>query len=165
MNHDKLAVVIDNGTGYTKMGYASNCEPQYIVPTTIATNPANEGAGVRSKEGIDDLDFYIGNEVRGLVLALSAALCRGAPPPFLGASLFLTGLSVVQALQHKSYQVNYPIRHGLIENWDNMEKLWQRCLFKYMRCEPEEHFVLLTEPPLNTPVTAGRMLLSHPSAS
>ena len=23
--------------------------------------------------------------------------------------------------------------------------------FKYLRCEPEEHFVLLTEPPLNTP--------------
>jgi actin-related protein 3 len=29
--------------------------------------------------------------------------------------------------------------------------LWQRCLFKYLRCEPEEHHVLLTEPPLNTP--------------
>ena len=26
-------MVIDNGTGYTKMGYAGNDEPQYIVPT------------------------------------------------------------------------------------------------------------------------------------
>ena len=32
-----------------------------------------------------------------------------------------------------------------------MERLWQRCLFQYMRCEPEEHYVLLTEPPLNPP--------------
>merc|ERR1712078_211429 len=32
-----------------------------------------------------------------------------------------------------------------------MEKLWQRCIFKYMRAEPENHYMLLTEPPLNTP--------------
>jgi actin-related protein 3 len=24
-------------------------------------------------------------------------------------------------------------------------------MFEYLRCEPEEHFVLLTEPPLNPP--------------
>jgi len=29
-------VVIDNGTGYTKMGYAGNYEPNYIVPSLIA---------------------------------------------------------------------------------------------------------------------------------
>lgn len=32
-------VVIDNGTGYTKMGYAGNFEPSYIIPTCIADNP------------------------------------------------------------------------------------------------------------------------------
>ena len=32
-----------------------------------------------------------------------------------------------------------------------MERMWQQCLFKYLRCEPEEHHVMLTEPPLNTP--------------
>lgn len=31
--YGRPAVVIDNGTGYTKMGYAGNVEPQYIVPT------------------------------------------------------------------------------------------------------------------------------------
>lgn len=39
--------------------------------------------------------------------------------------------------------MNYPIRHGLIENWNNMERLWERCMFEYLRVEPEEHFVLL----------------------
>eukprot|EP00753_Platysulcus_tardus_P020592 PLAT8259.1.p1 GENE.PLAT8259.1~~PLAT8259.1.p1 ORF type:complete len:418 (-),score=209.70 PLAT8259.1:139-1392(-) len=113
---EKPAVVIDNGTGYTKMGYAGNCEPSYITPTLIATKE-DKGAA-KGKEGVGDLDFYIGDE----------------------------------ALRHSTtYSINYPIKHGLVENWDNMEKLWQRCMFKYLRCEPEEHFVLLTEPPLNTP--------------
>jgi actin-related protein 3 len=57
-----------------------------------------------------------------------------------------------EAMSHaSSHTVDYPIRHGLIENWDDMERLWQRCFFDYLRCEPEEHFVTLTEPPLNTP--------------
>lgn len=34
---EKPAVVIDNGTGYTKMGYAGNCEPSFIIPSVIAT--------------------------------------------------------------------------------------------------------------------------------
>jgi len=32
-----------------------------------------------------------------------------------------------------------------------MERYWEQCLFKYLRCEPEDHYVLLTEPPLNPP--------------
>ena len=56
------------------------------------------------------------------------------------------------AKEHAStHQISYPIKHGLVENWDNMERIWQRCLFEYMRCEPEEHYILLTEPPLNPP--------------
>ena len=31
-------VVIDNGTGYSKMGYAGNLDPSYIVPSVIATS-------------------------------------------------------------------------------------------------------------------------------
>ena len=31
-------VVIDNGTGYSKMGYAGNVDPSYIIPSTIATS-------------------------------------------------------------------------------------------------------------------------------
>lgn len=29
-------VVIDNGTGFTKMGYAGNMEPSYLIPTMLA---------------------------------------------------------------------------------------------------------------------------------
>jgi len=135
------AVVIDNGTGYTKMGYAGNTEPQYIIPTAIATPgaPSAGGAaapgpapgkaatgrgagggtgGSKAAGNIPDLDFYIGDE----------------------------------ALAHsKSYQVSFPIRHGQIDNWTHMEQFWEQCIFKYLRCEPEDHHFLLTEPPLNAP--------------
>jgi actin-related protein 3 len=50
-----------------------------------------------------------------------------------------------------NYNIDYPIRHGIIDNWDNMEKYWQRCIYQYMSCDPEEHYFLLTEPPMNTP--------------
>lgn len=49
------------------------------------------------RDGLDDLDFYIGDE----------ALARAT-----------------------THQISYPIRHGLVENWDHMERLWQRCIFK-----------------------------------
>jgi len=114
-------VVIDNGTGYTKMGFADagNAEPQYIVPTMIATQ---EGKGQQKaatqKKGVEDLDFFIGDEAQQM---------------------------------NKTYDIFYPVRHGQIENWTHMEYFWEQCIFKYLRCEPEDHYFLLTEPPLNAP--------------
>lgn len=37
---EPATVVIDNGTGYTKMGYAGNMEPSYMIPSVIATGLA-----------------------------------------------------------------------------------------------------------------------------
>ena len=34
---EPATVVIDNGTGYSKMGYAGNMEPSYLIPSVIAT--------------------------------------------------------------------------------------------------------------------------------
>lgn len=109
-------VVIDNGTGYTKMGYAGNCEPDFIIPSVIGVSTKKK---VASKAGgAEELDFYIGDEAQK---------------------------------RSKTYQNNYMIRHGQIDNWDHMERYWQRCIFEYLRCEPEEHCFLLTEPPMNAP--------------
>ena len=33
---EPATVVIDNGTGFTKMGYAGNMEPSYLIPSCIA---------------------------------------------------------------------------------------------------------------------------------
>jgi actin-related protein 3 len=63
---------------------------------------------------------------------------------------FETGLAAM-ASQQQQQQLVYPIRHGQVENWDWMEAYWQHCLFKYLRCDPEAHYFMLTEPPLNAP--------------
>ncbi|XP_033096666.1 actin-related protein 3-B [Anneissia japonica] len=114
------ACVIDNGTGYTKIGFAGNTEPQYIIPSTIAIKEGRkigEQSQRRLTKGVEDLDFYIGDE----------------------------------ASDKPSYECKYPIRHGIVEDWDLMERFWEQTIFKYLRAEPEDHFFLLTEPPLNTP--------------
>jgi len=111
----KPPVVIDNGTGYTKMGYAGNYEPNFIIPSFISNCVVQTG---QRANPVQDLDFYIGSEA---------------------------------AEKRPNYNLDYPIKHGIVENWDNMEKYWQRCIYQYLSCDPEEHFMLLTEPPLNTP--------------
>jgi len=120
------AVVIDNGTGYTKMGFAGNTNPQFIMPSCIAIKESakvGDQAIRRLGKGVEDLDFYIGDE----------------------------------ALDAPSYSVKWPIRHGIIEDWDLMERFWEQVIFKYLRAEPEDHYFLLTEPPLNTPENREHM--------
>lgn len=51
----------------------------------------------------------------------------------------------------KNNNNNNAVRHGQIENWTHMEYFWEQCIFKYLRAEPEDHYFLLTEPPLNAP--------------
>jgi len=110
------ACVVDIGTGYTKLGYAGNSEPQYIQPSCIAVK---ESAKVQKNvaKGVDDLDFFIGDD----------------------------------ALEKPNYAVKWPVRHGIVEDWDLMEKYMEQIIFKYLRAEPEDHHFLMTEPPLNTP--------------
>lgn len=137
------SIVLDVGTGYTKMGFAGNKDPSFVIPSAIATRQGPGGSSghgghhggkapppppskpsslssaspsnLSSKRGVEDLDFFIGNE------ALHAGKGHG-------------------------YGVHYPVRHGLIDDWDLMEKYWQQCLFKYLRTEPEDHcFLLVSE--------------------
>ena len=58
------------------MGYSGNCEPQYIVPTTIATKAA-VGGNAR-EEALDDIDFYIGNEAHAHSAMNYQVSARGA---------------------------------------------------------------------------------------
>lgn len=45
--------------------------------------------------------------------------------------------------------IRYPIEHGIVANWDIMEKIWHHVFYNELRVAPEEHPVLLSEPPLN----------------
>ncbi|XP_006338881.1 actin-related protein 3-like isoform X2 [Solanum tuberosum] len=126
------AVVFDNGTGYTKIGFAGNVEPCFILPTVVAANEsfvnqpraltknsnwlAQHSAGVMA-----DLDFFIGDE------------------------------ALTRSKSSSNYNLTYPIEHGQVDNWDSMERFWQQCIFNYLRCDPEDHYFLLTESPMTAP--------------
>jgi len=45
--------------------------------------------------------------------------------------------------------IRYPIEHGIVTAWDDMEKIWHHTFFNELRVAPEEHPILLTEAPMN----------------
>lgn len=115
---ENKVLVIDNGTGYTKMGYAGNLQPTYDIPTLIAEVPNIKQVYTSNRKTNDALDFEIGDEA---------------------------------SLLYQTHRVVNPIQGGIVRDWDMMEKFWHRSLHDYLRCDPEESVVLLTEPPLNPP--------------
>ena len=45
--------------------------------------------------------------------------------------------------------LNNVIANGLVTNWDDVTSIWRHAFYNEIRVAPEDHTVLLTEPPLN----------------
>jgi len=45
--------------------------------------------------------------------------------------------------------ISYPIQHGIVTSWDDLEKIWHHTFYNELRVEPSEHSLLCTESPLN----------------
>ncbi|CAL8120946.1 unnamed protein product [Orchesella dallaii] len=110
---DELApLVIDNGSGITKAGFAGDDVPKITFPTIVG-HPKYQFYK----------DSYVGNDAQSK---------RGI------------------------LNLRYPIKHGIITNWHDMENIWQHIFFKELRVVPEDHPVLLTEAPLNPKITGEK---------
>ncbi|NWU61703.1 ARP3B protein, partial [Pterocles burchelli] len=106
---------------YTKLGYAGNTEPQFIIPS--CEFPIKLSTKVQVVSAL----FTLSGTVDSLIF------------------------KKIVSVRKYSFWVCWPIRHGIVEDWDLMERFMEQVIFKYLRAEPEDHYFLMTEPPLNTP--------------
>jgi len=111
MDEEVTAVVIDNGSGMCKAGFAGDDAPRSVFSTVVG-RPKVPGIMV----GLDQKEVYVGDE---------AQQKRGV------------------------LKIEHPIEHGIVSNWDDMEKVWHHTLYSELRVSPEEHPILMTEASLN----------------
>jgi actin len=117
--HEWQPLVIDNGSGMCKAGFAGDDAPRSVFPCIVG-RPKH----VEAMIGVNQSDSYVGDE---------ALIKRGI------------------------LEIRYPIEHGIVTNWDDMEKIWHYTFYNELRVSVEDHPVMLTEAPMNPKANRERM--------
>lgn len=119
-------VVIDNGSGNLKAGFAGEDRPK-VYGSAVVGRPKYQKIMAGGALASDDV---------------------GPAETFVGDG----------AQQHRGLlRLSYPIDHGVVTNWDDMERLWHHTYTQDLRTNSEDHPLLVTEAPLNPRANRDRM--------
>merc|ERR1719389_62659 len=121
-DEDPLVIVMDNGSGMMKAGFAGEEAPQAVFPAAVARPKGN----LQQMHGVAGKSEYIGEEAMA-----KKGIC----------------------------EINYPIAAGIVESWEDMEKVWHHTFYNELRVAPNEaKGVLLTEAPRNPKANREKMV-------
>ncbi|XP_032876725.1 uncharacterized protein LOC116973120 isoform X2 [Amblyraja radiata] len=54
--------------------------------------------------------------------------------------------------------LHYPLEHGIVTNWDEIEQIWHHTFYQQLHVDPKEHPILMTEAALNPHRNRERMV-------
>jgi len=54
--------------------------------------------------------------------------------------------------------LTYPLEHGIVRDWADMERIWHHTFYDQLRLNPDEHPVIVTEAPMNPKRNRERMV-------
>ena len=104
------AIVIDNGSGMLRAGFAGEPGPRVVVPNLVGRRVGEYG--IRGRSGGRSSAIYQGGSERR---SSENGDEREERPVYVGAQALEPGRRGVLAIK-------YPVQNGVIKNWDDMEE-------------------------------------------
>lgn len=99
---EKVAIVVDNGSAFSRSGFAREDKPRAVMKTTLL------------------------------------------PPSIAGPELYKQEHFDTESTTESK---TYPIKHGIIIDWETMENLWSYLFYGRLRVSTEDHPLLMSDSP------------------